>query len=130
MNPYKLIIELPKSDGFHTHDNLHLATTVKRRVEASLATPGAIEGCTVTYSKEPQKQPSPAASETLTQDALVRLYKRLCDMHMDTVLTHGAQVGQGLALAIKEVHQLLPADVKQAAITEWAEKPAATKESS
>ena len=36
------------------------------------------------------------------------LYKRLCDMHMEMVLTHGAQVGQGLAVAIKEIRTLLP----------------------
>lgn len=42
------------------------------------------------------------------EDALQGLYKKLCGMHMDTVLMHGAQVGQGLALAIKEVHALLP----------------------
>jgi hypothetical protein len=39
---------------------------------------------------------------------LQALYKRLCDMHMDTLLLHGSQVAQGLALAIKEVHALLP----------------------
>jgi hypothetical protein len=41
------------------------------------------------------------------QAELQGLYKKLCDAHMGTVLQHGAQVGQGLALAIKEVHSRL-----------------------
>lgn len=41
------------------------------------------------------------------EHTLQTLYKKLCDAHMGMVLTHGAQVGQGLAAAIKEVHALL-----------------------
>jgi hypothetical protein len=43
-------------------------------------------------------------------DKISSLYKRLCDMHMGVMLTHGGQVAAGLALAIKEVHDLLPKD--------------------
>lgn len=49
-----------------------------------------------------------ATACTPEPNELRALYANLCAMHMDVVLTHGAQVGQGLALAIKEIHALLP----------------------
>lgn len=53
-----------------------------------------------------------AAASGAEAPALRALYMKLCDMHMDAVLTHGAQVGQGLAMAIKEVHDLLPEEAR------------------
>lgn len=42
--------------------------------------------------------------------SLVAAYRQLLDMHMDTLLTHGPQVAQGLALAITKLAPLLPAE--------------------
>lgn len=54
-NTYQLIISLPKSDGFHTHDDLHLANTVKKRVQQFLEEPSGIDGCTVRIARTPKE---------------------------------------------------------------------------
>lgn len=43
---------------------------------------------------------------------LVEAYKALLNLHMDTLLVHGPQVAQGVALAVKTVHDLLPPEYK------------------
>lgn len=43
-----------------------------------------------------------------TSSQLKQVYERLIGMHMDTLLTHGAQVAQGLALAIVTIAQMYP----------------------
>jgi hypothetical protein len=45
-NRYQIVIDLPKSDGFHTQGDLHLAEIVKRRIQDFLDDPVQIEGCT------------------------------------------------------------------------------------
>lgn len=45
-NPYVIVIELPKSDGFHTKGDRHLADTVQRRVQAFLDEPHGVGRCT------------------------------------------------------------------------------------
>lgn len=45
-NRYKIEIELPPSDGFHTQGDLHLAEIVKRRVQEFVDQPTQIQGCT------------------------------------------------------------------------------------
>jgi hypothetical protein len=39
---------------------------------------------------------------------LQRAYQKLLDMHQDTLLTHGGQVAQGLALAIATIAKMYP----------------------
>lgn len=56
------------------------------------------------------------------EDALADFYQQLCHMHTDVLLTHGGQVAQGLALAIREAVKLIPEDKKRAAEQRWAEK--------
>lgn len=99
MNPNKIIIELPKSDGFHTTDDRHTAEIAQRRIRSYLNDPGGIPGCTVQI-----------ASEGVLP--LVEAYKALLNIHMDTLLVHGPQVAQGVALAVKTVHDLLPPEYK------------------
>jgi hypothetical protein len=48
------------------------------------------------------------AACTPEASTLRTLYAKLLDMHTDALLLHGGQVSQGVALAIKEVHNLLP----------------------
>lgn len=48
------------------------------------------------------------AACTSEESQLQALYEKLCGMSMDVMLVHGAEVTQGLALAIKEIHVLLP----------------------
>jgi hypothetical protein len=55
-------------------------------------------------------------------EMLLTAYQRLLDLHMDALLTHGPQVAQGLALAIGEIHSMLPEPEKAAALQQWAER--------
>lgn len=45
------------------------------------------------------------------------LYERLCRMHTTTLLIHGPDAAGGLALAIKKIHEMLPASREQAPVT-------------
>lgn len=47
MNKYRLVIELPKSDGFHTRDDRHLAEIVRHEVAEVITGPTGITGCTI-----------------------------------------------------------------------------------
>jgi hypothetical protein len=57
VNQYELVVKLPKSDGFHTHDDLHLATTVKRLLEETLSSPASVSGCTIEYRRITKETP-------------------------------------------------------------------------
>lgn len=48
-------------------------------------------------------------------------YQRLLDLHTEALLKHGAGVAQGVALAVKAVLNLMPADERQVALEQWAE---------
>lgn len=102
MNPYKIIVELPDSDGFHTTSNQHLAECALRDVQRSLTEHPNIKGCTARIDPTAESIP-----------ALRQVYDRLLGMHMDTLLVHGAQVAQGLALAITTIHKMAPDELDQ-----------------
>lgn len=53
-NPYKIIIELPTSDGFHTQGNLHLAEIAKDKLVAFLKGPGGVDDCRVRVVTDPE----------------------------------------------------------------------------
>jgi hypothetical protein len=42
---------------------------------------------------------------------------------MDTLLKHGGPVAQGVSLAVKAIHDLLPVEEKNVAIQDFAERP-------
>lgn len=50
-NAYRIVVELPKSDGFHTKGDRHLAEIVDRRLRVHLSEPHGISGCTVRIEK-------------------------------------------------------------------------------
>lgn len=52
---------------------------------------------------------------------LQQAYMRLLDLHTVSLLKHGPEVSQGVALAIKEVLTLMPDAEKAAALEMWAE---------
>jgi hypothetical protein len=119
-NTYRLVVELPKSDGVHTHDDLHLATTVKRRLEAVLAEPGSVAGCAVEYDRAPKDNPEETSALIQT------LYKRLLSLHLNALLTHGPEVAQGIGLAVREAVAVLPELEAVHALQEWTENTTAT----
>lgn len=55
------------------------------------------------------------------EDALADFYQQLCHMHTGTLLMHGGQVAQGLALAIGAVVELIPVEKRQAATGQFVE---------
>jgi hypothetical protein len=97
VNPNKIIIDLPESDGFHTTNDRALAEITCNRVQAYLSEPGGIPGCTVKVDPCAESLP-----------ALRQVYDRLLDMHMDALLTYGPGVAQGLALAITTIYNMAP----------------------
>lgn len=90
MNPNKIIIDLPADDAWPNST----ADLVRSRVQQTLDARGGIPGCTARITQE---------------DApLQRIYKTLLDMHMDTLMIHGPQVAQGLALAVSTIAKMYP----------------------
>jgi hypothetical protein len=99
-----------------TRDQVHASTCLDSQCIAEGADPG--KDCTALDR----------LLDKVEQDALQKLYQRLLNLHMGTLLTHGADVAGGLALGVREVHAMLPNAVAGEAVAEWAESTAAAAE--
>ena len=119
MNPYKIRIDLPDSDGFHTRDNRHVAEIVQDRVQGFLDRDEVMgyPGCTVLAVSDGDPLPS-----------ILTAYDRLLSLHTEALLKHGPQVAQGLALAISTMNAMLPDSEKNRAVQGWVENTAAEAE--
>lgn len=125
-SPYTVVINLPSSDDTPAKDAQQVADHVQRHVQDFLDRDPVrgFPGCNVGVWQDA----TPTDTDPLP--SILTAYDRLLSLHMDTLLKHGPQVAQGLALAISTMNEMLPDSEKNRAVQGWAENTAAEAERS